>query len=94
MAARSKAWVCGLWIAGIAGSNSAGAWTSVCCELYVLTGRGLCDVCPTECILSEGDRSTSTMRRPLPSRAVEQWKKNLPRRGKAGWRQIYVTSHQ
>jgi hypothetical protein len=34
VAARSKAWVCGRSLAGIAGSNSAGgAWMSVSCVL-------------------------------------------------------------
>jgi hypothetical protein len=44
MAARSKAWVCGLSIAGVAGSDPAGTmdvcFSCVCC---VLSGRGLCD---------------------------------------------------
>ena len=42
MAVRSKAWVCGHSVAGIAGSNPAGAWISVSCECCVLSGRGLC----------------------------------------------------
>jgi len=37
-----KAWICGRSLAGIAGSNPAGGM-SVCCECYVLSGRGLCD---------------------------------------------------
>ena len=40
--ARSKAWVCGRCLAGIAGSNNAGGM-DVCCECCVLSGRGLCD---------------------------------------------------
>ena len=42
MAARSKAWVCGRSIAGIAVSNPAGGMDSFweCC---LLSGRGLCD---------------------------------------------------
>jgi hypothetical protein len=40
---RAKAWVCGLSLAGIAGSNPAGAWMSVCCGCCVLSGRGLLD---------------------------------------------------
>jgi hypothetical protein len=40
VAARSKAWVCGRSLAGIAGSNPAGDMT-VCCECCVLSGRGL-----------------------------------------------------
>ena len=38
----SKAWVCDLSLAGIAGSNPAGAWMSVSCECFVLSDRGLC----------------------------------------------------
>jgi len=41
-AARSKAWVCGLSPAEIAGSNLSGVM-DVCCECCVLSGRGLCD---------------------------------------------------
>ena len=41
MAARTKAWVCGLSVAGIAGSNPAGR-VDVCRECLVLPGRGLC----------------------------------------------------
>ena len=37
-----KAWVCGFSLAGIMGSNPAGAWMSVCYECCVLSGRGLC----------------------------------------------------
>jgi hypothetical protein len=43
MAARSKQWVYGLSLAGIAGSNHAGTRIYVLCECYVLPGRGLCD---------------------------------------------------
>ena len=40
VAARSKAWVCGHSLAGIAGLNpTGGAWISVCC---VFSCRGLC----------------------------------------------------
>ena len=39
VAARSKAWVCGRSLAGIMGSNPAGAWMSVmcvvCCQVKV-----------------------------------------------------------
>jgi hypothetical protein len=41
VAVRSKAWVYGRSLAGIAGSNPAGSM-SVCCECCVLSGRGLC----------------------------------------------------
>ena len=40
--ARSKAWVCGRSIAGIAVSIPAGGMDS-CLECYVLSGRDLCD---------------------------------------------------
>ena len=43
MAERSKARVCGRSLAGIAGSNPAGAWKFVCCECCMLSGRGSCD---------------------------------------------------
>jgi len=42
VAARSKAAVGGRTLAGIMGSNPTGAWMSVSCECYVLSGRGLC----------------------------------------------------
>jgi hypothetical protein len=42
VAARFKTWVCDRSLAGIAGSNPAGAWMYVCCECCVL-GRGLSD---------------------------------------------------
>jgi len=41
VAARSKAWVCGRLLAGIAGSNPAGAWMSFSCERHVLSGIDL-----------------------------------------------------
>ena len=39
VAARSKAWVYGLSLAGIVGSKPAGS-LDVCCECCVLSGRG------------------------------------------------------
>ena len=39
---RPKAWNCGRWFAGIAGSNSAGGMDICLCECCVLSGRGLC----------------------------------------------------
>jgi len=41
-AARSKAWVYGLSLAGIVGSNPAGEM-DVCVECCVFSGRGPCD---------------------------------------------------
>jgi len=43
MSARSKASVCGPFLAGIAGSNPPRAWMSASCEFCVLSSRGLCD---------------------------------------------------
>jgi hypothetical protein len=39
VAARSKAWVCGRSLAGIAGLTAAGGM-DVCCECCVLSGSG------------------------------------------------------
>jgi len=39
MAVRSKALVWNRRFAGIFVSNSAGAWMSVCCERFILSGR-------------------------------------------------------
>ena len=41
VAARSKAYVCGRWPAETAGSNPTGGM-DICCECWVLSGRGLC----------------------------------------------------
>jgi hypothetical protein len=79
VAARSKAWVCDLLLAGIAVSNPArGAWMSVSCECCVscqvevsATGRSLVQRSPTECGVSEYDLGTSIMRRPRPTRDIE-----------------------
>jgi hypothetical protein len=38
VAARSKAWLCGRSLAGIVGSNPAGAMESVSCECYLVRG--------------------------------------------------------
>jgi hypothetical protein len=42
VATRSKAWVCGSSLAGIARSNPNGEWMSASCDCCVLSGRGLC----------------------------------------------------
>jgi len=74
VAARFKAWVCDRLLAGIAGSNPAGAWMRVSCECCVLSGRCLYDgpIRPpestTKCGVSECDREASIMRRPWPTR--------------------------
>jgi len=41
--ALSKVWICGRWLARIAGSNPAGDMGSVFCECCVLSAKGLCD---------------------------------------------------
>jgi hypothetical protein len=73
----SKAWVCGRSLAGIAGSNAAGDM-DVCLVIIVCfhvevsaTGRSLAQRSRTECVVSECDLETSTMRRPGTTRAVE-----------------------
>jgi hypothetical protein len=55
VAARSKAWVCGLSLAAISGSNSPGNMeVSVVCHVEVsATSRNLVQRSPTECGVSE-----------------------------------------
>ena len=73
MAPRSKAYVCGPSLAGIAVSNPAGGM-DVCYQCCVLSARGLwsgsslVQRCPTECGVSECDREASTVSRPWPTR--------------------------
>jgi len=43
VSARSNAWVCDLSFAGLRVRMRPGAWMSVSCDCYVLSGRGLCD---------------------------------------------------
>jgi hypothetical protein len=70
VAARSKAWVCGCSLVGIAGSNPA--VTDICCECCVLSGRDLCVgliIRPEEsyrlwCVVV-CDREASTLRKPV-----------------------------
>ena len=73
MAARSKAWVCGCSLAGIAGSNPAGAWmfvVSVVCYQEEVSASGWSRVqwSPTECGVSECDRVASIMKKPRSTR--------------------------
>jgi hypothetical protein len=42
LAERSKEWVCFRSVAGIARSDPAAAWMSVCCQCCVLSSRILC----------------------------------------------------
>ena len=72
VAARSKAWVCGGTLAGIAGSNPVRVM-SVSCDCCVLSGRGLCVgpiIRPEEsyrlCCVVVCDRQTSIMRTVWP----------------------------
>ena len=51
VAARSKAWLWGRSLAGIAGSNPAEGM-DVCCECCGLSGRGLVMRSPIECDVS------------------------------------------
>jgi hypothetical protein len=68
VAARSKACVCGLSLAGFAGSNPTGGMSVVsvvCCQVEVSTSdRSLVQRNPTECGVSECDREASIVRRP------------------------------
>jgi len=68
----SKAWVCGRSLAGIAGSNTPGAWMVVPCKCSVYLSRGLCDGLMPRAqesygmwrVLTVCDLKTSTTRRP------------------------------
>jgi hypothetical protein len=78
VAVRSKAWVCGRSLVGIAGSNPARGHgclslvSVVCCQVDVsVTCRSLVQRSPTECGVSECDREFSVIRRSRHSRAVE-----------------------
>jgi len=81
VAARSEAWVCGRFVAGIAGSNLAGAWMSLgsvlCCQVEAsATGRSLVQRSLTECsvsVISKRQQWGSFG----PRMAVEPWKKNI-----------------
>ena len=74
VAARSNTSVCGLSLAGIAGSNPAGGRGGygclsvvniVCCRIKIsATGRSLVQRSLTECDVSECDLETPTMKRP------------------------------
>jgi hypothetical protein len=83
VAARSKAWVSGGSLVGIAGSNPASAWKPVCCDCCVLSGTVLCDG-----LITRPEESyrvwrvwcdcVSSWRRPSPNGAVQPWeKKNI-----------------
>jgi hypothetical protein len=63
VAARSKVWVCGCSLAGIASSDLIGGMdvlfheSVVCCQVEVLaTDRSLVQRSPTDCSVSECDR--------------------------------------
>jgi hypothetical protein len=93
VAARSKAWVCGRSLAGITGSNPAGAWMSVVsvvsCHVEGLITRQKKSlptvVClsvivsvPTDCGLSEGGREASIMTRSLTHQGLLRHGKKTP----------------
>jgi hypothetical protein len=74
VSARSKTWVYGRSVAGIAGSNPAGGHgclsvvNVVCCQVEVsVTGWSLVQRSPTECGVSEYDREASITKRPWPT---------------------------
>jgi hypothetical protein len=74
VAAQSKAWVCGGYLAGFAGSNPTGGvdvphlWV-LCCQVeFSASGWSLVQRSPTECGASECDREASIMRRTWPAR--------------------------
>ena len=73
MAARSRMSVCGHLLAGILGSNPAGAWMSVslntlCCQVEdSTTDRTLVQRSHSECGVSECSHDVSIMRRTLPT---------------------------
>ena len=80
MAARSKAAICGRLLAGITGSNPAGAWMFVSCERCVLSSRVLCVVLITlsgGCGVFECDRETSIMRGPCTTRVCSAIKNTV-----------------
>ena len=89
MAARSKAWVWGLSLAGIAGSIPAwGMDVCLLCVLDVLSGRGLCDrpISRPEYAVSERDLEISTMR---PTRFVKTWKHEVFQKRKSPYKCKY-----
>jgi hypothetical protein len=66
VAVRSKAWVCGRSLAGIASSNPAGGMdvffvSAVSCQVKV-SERSFVQRSPTKCGVSECDREASTVR--------------------------------
>ena len=84
MTARSKAWVCGSSIGGIAGSTSGDGCLSVvsvvCCQVEVSeTSRSLVQRIPGGYRVSECDRVTSIMRRPRLTRHCRGVKRTILR---------------
>ena len=82
MAVRSKAWVCGRSLAGIAGSNPAGGMDDfslvsvVSCHVEVsASGWSLVQRSPIECDVSHCDREAWIMGRPRPTRGCLAKKK-------------------
>jgi len=79
VAARSKAWVCGRSLSGIAGSNPTGGM-DVCRECCVLSSRDR----PTECSVSDYYREA------WPTRAVEPAKKEIAEGGRKYFRPNFI----
>jgi len=72
---RSKAWICGPSLAGIAGSNPARdmdiSHECLCCQVEVSESSwSHVQRNPTECGVSECDREALIMRRLWPTRAL------------------------
>jgi hypothetical protein len=74
--ARSKAWFCGRWLVGVAGSNPSVADGIFCQLMFTVTGRLLVQRIPTECGVCECDHETSTMRKLWPTRDCRAMKNN------------------
>jgi hypothetical protein len=73
-------WACGLLLLGLRVRIPPGTWMSVTCDCCVLSGRGLCvgPITRPEVFyqVSGCDREASPVRKPRPTRTVEQWKQN------------------
>ena len=89
VAALSKAWVCGLSLAGISASNPAGCM-GASCECFLLSGRGLCDgpiPRPEEsylvwCVIKYNKRFTLTVSRYIEVKTKKEERKRIKPEGK------------
>ena len=81
VAARSKSWVCGRSLSGIARSDPAGVLSLVSvvyCQIEVsVTSWSLVQRRSSECGVSECDREASIMRKPWPTGGCRAIKKNI-----------------